>query len=479
MSGFRPLFVLALLLAAAMSACRGDAASDATTAAGPSPEPAASASAVPTSAGSTTGPAATAPPASATPAPAATTPAIAQPTAAPSGGQPPAPAPATGSALPDGQRILSYVRRLADDIGPRPAGTAAEQAAIDFISAQLRGFGYEVSVQDFSIGTESNRESTVTITSSAQRTIASLPFGRSAASTARGRLVSAGRGSPAEFPVAVSGNIALIERGDLTFQDKLNNAVAAGAIGVLIFNNETGNFLGSLSQNSPVPAASISQSDGLALRNDLQGGSIDAQITVGAIGSSVAHNVIARPPGKECETVTGGHFDSVIQAPGASDNATGTATTIEIAGVMARNGQMGSNCFALWGAEELGLIGSRAYVNSLTPQQRQRLKAVINLDMVGVGNDTWLLIGNSSLQTQMVALANQLGIEARPGQLSGAASDHVSFINAGIAAVMIYRTQDNLLHTPQDVSSRVRPELLEQAARLAIALLQSLAAGGG
>jgi aminopeptidase YwaD len=202
-------------------------------------------------------------------------------------------------------------------------------------------------------------------------------------------------------------------------------------------------------------------------------------VSVGALGGNVGHNVIAKPPGRECETVTGGHFDSVLQAPGASDNATGTATTIEIAAVLAHNGSLGANCFVLFGGEEKGLVGSRAFVTSLSPEQRARIRAVLNLDMVGVGDDSWLLIGSTNLQNQGQVLADQLGIKARRGQLDGASSDHASFINAGIPALMLHRWEDPLLHTPQDVSTRVRPELLAEAARFGIAFLQSLAPGGG
>jgi len=391
----------------------------------------------------------------------------------------PTPAGAAISTEPDGARILGYVKRLADDIGPRPAGSSAEQAAVDFIASELRAFGYEVSIQDFPVSNEAGRESKVSVSAPAQRAVSSLPFGRSASATVSGRLVAAGIGRPSEFPAAVAGNIALVERGELTFQEKVTNSIAAGARGVIIFNNQPGNFLGSLSQNSSIAAASVSQEDGQALVSALSAGAVDVQMSVGALGSAVAHNVIAKPPGKECETVTGGHFDSVQQAPGASDNATGTATTIEIARILARAGQMGSNCFVLWGAEEVGLVGSQAYVSSLTSEQRSRLKAVLNLDMVGVGDDTWLLIGSSSLQVQVQALADKLGIDSRRGALNGTSSDHASFISAGIPALMIHRREDPLLHTPQDVSARVRADLLEQAARLGIALLQSLAAGGG
>ena len=71
------------------------------------------------------------------------------------------------------------------------------------------------------------------------------------------------------------------------------------------------------------------------------------------------------------------------------------------------------------------------------------------------------------------------------GQLANnTSSDHASFIAAGIPSLKIYRLTDTLLHTPQDVSARVRPELLEEAARIGLAVLASLAAdasvaGGG
>ena len=76
-----------------------------------------------------------------------------------------------------------------------------------------------------------------------------------------------GLGNPADFPPAVSGNIALISRGTLLFSDKVNNAMAAGAKAAVIYNNTNGNFLGTL-QNSGnwIPALSISQADGLALK---------------------------------------------------------------------------------------------------------------------------------------------------------------------------------------------------------------------
>jgi len=59
-----------------------------------------------------------------------------------------------------------------------------------------------------------------------------------------GQYVFCKLGMPADFPAAVSGKIALIERGELSFADKAKNAKAAGAIGVIVFNNLPGSFGG-------------------------------------------------------------------------------------------------------------------------------------------------------------------------------------------------------------------------------------------
>ena len=101
---------------------------------------------------------------------------------------------------------------------------------------------------------------------------------------------------------------------------------------------------------------------------------------------------------------------------------------------------------------------------------------MLNLDMVGVGDKAWWLIGDPALQQRMVGIAKDLGIDdAVPAELiRGLSSDHASFINAGIPALMFHRWEDPLLHTPQDVSDRVVPAYLEQAARMGIALLESL-----
>jgi len=78
-----------------------------------------------------------------------------------------------------------------------------------------------------------------------------------------------GLGYSTNFPAAVRSNIALIERGTLTFSNKVANAMAAGARAAIIYNNASGNFFGTLGgPNNWIPAVSLAQSDGLALQTN-------------------------------------------------------------------------------------------------------------------------------------------------------------------------------------------------------------------
>jgi aminopeptidase YwaD len=374
---------------------------------------------------------------------------------------------------PDGNRVLADVKYLAEEIGPRPAAGPAEKRAAEYIAERFRGLGYDVSLQEFAASSEASRTSTL---ATQGRVIASAPFeGSGATLVFTGPLVAAGLGKPEEFPGNANGAIVLLERGELLFDQKVRNAQNAGAKGVIIYNNEAGLYAGSLSFAAPIPALAISRQEGQRLAADLDRGRVDVEITVSDVGKGVSRNVVAKPPGKDCATVSGGHYDSVQVSPGANDNASGTATVMEIAAVIASKGDLGSNCFVLFGAEEPGLIGSRAYVASLDTSARQKLKAMLNFDMTGFGDNGWIFIGTSELQRRALEQAQALGIaQVRSGGLPrSSSSDHASFISAGIPALFYYHSEDGLLHTPQDKADRLNPRYLEEAARMGIAMLES------
>ena len=98
-------------------------------------------------------------------------------------------------------------------------------------------------------------------------------------------LVYAGLGQPADFAaVNCAGKIAVISRGTISFQAKVENATADGCLGAIIFNNAPGNFNGTLGVPQTLPAVSLSQEDGLALKAVLDaGGTVNVTLTVLAI----------------------------------------------------------------------------------------------------------------------------------------------------------------------------------------------------
>lgn len=78
-------------------------------------------------------------------------------------------------------------------------------------------------------------------------------------------LVAAGLGKPEDFTTAVQGKYALISRGEIAFGDKVKNAIAAGAVGVVIYNNAPGLIQGSLTNDGStlsVPVFMVEQTVG-------------------------------------------------------------------------------------------------------------------------------------------------------------------------------------------------------------------------
>ena len=293
---------------------------------------------------------------------------------------PTAPAPTAGagsfigSTQPSGELAFQHVKALAVDIGPRPAGSDAEAEAARYIGDQLRSYGYVVEEQTFEFTSELGREASLRVLVPEPQDLKSSAFTGSAAGHAEGKLVFAGLGRPEEFPPGgLQGGVALLRRGDIYFADKVRNAVEAGASAAVIFNDSPDFFEGGLGAEGAIPVVSISGEDGERLLTLLEQAPVEMSLEVGPAVELTSRNVIGRPADGRCETISGGHFDSVPQAPGASDNASGTATVLEIARTVAARHLPGDHCFVLFGAEELGLLGSRHFVETLDGAERQDL----------------------------------------------------------------------------------------------------------
>jgi len=300
----------------------------------------------------------------------------------------------------------------------------------------------------------------------------------SASGEATGELVVAGIGRTEDFPAeGMTDQVAVVERGELTFSDKVANAAAAGATAAIVYNNEEGPLRGDLEEESTIPAVGISQEDGQRLLALLAQGPVSVHLSVQAgLRKATSRNVIVRPPDGRCERLVGAHYDSVEAGPGANDNASGVGVLLETARALAIGGDREGVCLVAFGAEEVGLVGSRHFVTGLSLDERQALQGMVNLDMVGVG-DQWQLLGSDELVAELDAEAASLALDPVPIELSPrSSSDQNSFIGGDIPAILIHRFDDPRYHSAEDQVQFVEPRLLEQATELTLLALRLLAA---
>lgn len=407
------------------------------------------------------------------------------PTAVPTPTLAPSPTPDGSSEISparfDATRAFAHVEALAVDIGSRPAGSEAEREAAVYLRDQLRGFGYEAKLQPFSYDVFADIGSSLSVLSPEPLLPAVYPFEPSANGVVEGQLVDAGIGRPQDFPAGSAGKIALVGRGVLFFSDKVANAEAAGAVGVIMYNDEPGLFRGTLAGPSAIPTLAISEEDGEALLVMMQAGPVSARLEVRTeSGPRDSQNVFGRPQDGECRVIAGGHYDSVPAGPGANDNASGTGTAVEMARVLAADGELDDVCFVLFGAEEIGLIGSAHYVDSLTPAQGETLEAMLNFDMVGVGA-RWFLGGSLSMTDLAATEADERGLDYIVDRSPSIGSDHASFTNAGIPAIFFHSLfefvgDDPDYHTAEDRAEHVQPTRMAEIGDLGLAMIDILLA---
>jgi Zn-dependent M28 family amino/carboxypeptidase len=204
----------------------------------------------------------------------------------------------------------------------------------------------------------------------------------------------------ADFNGFTQGNIALIQRGTCNFGVKVLNAQAAGASGVIIFNegnpNRTDVFSGSLQDaaNTPIiptiPVAFTSFAIGQDLLTQYKNGPAPVMnLSIKALVQPNAKdwNVIADSKGgdKNHVVVVDAHLDAIYGA-GMLDNASGSATILDIAQKMKNVNPLNKMRFIWFGGEELGLLGSEYYVNNLSSNDLSHIGYDLDADVTATPN---------------------------------------------------------------------------------------------
>jgi aminopeptidase YwaD len=396
----------------------------------------------------------------------------------PTGASPPAAATAASTpADPEVDRALEHLRVLAAEIGVREAGTPGERRAAEYIRGQFEQFGYRAAIEEFTVDVPRDNSGVLDVDGAALTAIAmtGAPDGE-----VSGRVVFVGIGRAEDLAARdLRGAIAFMNRGVTSFREKAVAAQRAGAAGLIVANTQAALFRGNIAAGDPavtIPVVGITSEDADALDAVA---AREGSVTLRAQRSGEPFqsvNIVGRPASGECAILVGAHFDSVARAPGANDNASGTSGMLELA----RTHRLPGLCYAAFGAEELGLFGSEAYVEQ---HGVGGLRFMLNLDMLGkltgpevvaITNDT----GSRTLADRASAAAAAAGVTLPRGAFPQfTSSDHASFTEAGVPAVTLHSGDDSEMHTPGDDLADIERDSMATMLRGAAAILRDLAAG--
>ncbi|MBX2986511.1 MAG: M20/M25/M40 family metallo-hydrolase [Bdellovibrionaceae bacterium] len=219
---------------------------------------------------------------------------------------------------------------------------------------------------------------------------------------------------------------------------------------------------------------------------------------------SMGTNVIARLPGRRpgvSAVLLGAHGDHLGRGRsgsslaknnelgqvhgGADDNASGVAALLEIAHHLSQQKKPAQDViFAVWSAEEIGLLGSSAYVKEWEKLRKKNLKtylqAAINMDMVGRFKDRLQMQGVAS-GANWARLGEELTLKTGvPLSLTDdpyLPTDAMTFYMAGIPSISFFTGAHGEYHTPRDTADTINYQGLERVANLVSTLVGTLSSG--
>ncbi|KAJ3574986.1 hypothetical protein NP233_g1391 [Leucocoprinus birnbaumii] len=337
----------------------------------------------------------------------------------------------------------------------RFAGSVGHNATVDYIKSSLDKTGfYDTTLQTF---TYTNSEGNATFSTSGTQLDADWFEGAPGGDAEAPLIIVNNLGcAQGDFPAEVAGNIALIQRGNCSFSDKVALSGATGAIGAIVYNNADGAIGGGTlgSSSNPlgpyVPAGALSGVDGRALIATIQSGEtvvgnlhVEASFEVRWTNNVIAttksgdhHNVVA----------TGGHTDSVPAGPGINDNGSGSMAILELALQLPRFSVKNAVRFCFWAAEEEGLLGSDHYVTTLSVEEQEKIALYLNFDMIASPNYGFFIYdgdgsafnisgppGSDHIEHLFEGFFAEAGVASGPTAFDGR-SDYGPFLDVGIPA---------------------------------------------
>jgi Iap family predicted aminopeptidase len=371
---------------------------------------------------------------------------------------------------------LRALQEIADaNGGNRAAGTPGDEASVEYVSERLRKAGWRVSLEPVTFPYFDERSPPRLDDLEVGDDFRTLSY--SGSGSVEGPVRRLGLGcARSDFRALEEGDVAVVARGECFFRDKARHAASAGAAALVIVDGESDEppsaTLGAPGIRIPVLAVGAEAGRSLGPRVEVEVDAVSERRRTA--------NVIAETAGGRGERVVmaGGHLDSVPAGAGINDNGSGTAALLEVADALGGRAPGARIRLAFWGAEELGLIGSRRYVRELDPEERERIAAYLNLDMVGSPEPEHGVYSDADPAIERL-LRRLVGPEAEE-ENAGGNSDHAPFQREGIPVGGLFtgagEPNDPCYHRACDDITNVDMQVLVEMTRTAGEAVERLSA---
>jgi Zn-dependent M28 family amino/carboxypeptidase len=279
--------------------------------------------------------------------------------------------------------------------GTRATGTPGYDASVDYVVEVLRDRGFDVETPEFEVRVFQHGDPDLSVGGAAVKAGVLKYSAGTPEYGVSGPLVAAPAEetpgcAPADYEgLSVQGAVVLVDRGGCPFSEKQAIAAKLGAVAMVVANNsDDENLAATLGENTNVgiPVVSVSKTDGARLRAKPGTAKVTLEAATVAI---TTRNVIAQTKtGSQRNVVmVGGHLDSVEEGAGMNDNGSGVSAVLETAVQLGSEPAVTNAVrFAFWGAEEVGIVGSRKYVSELDAEQLKDIALYLNFDMIGSPN---------------------------------------------------------------------------------------------
>lgn len=346
---------------------------------------------------------------------------------------------------------LDLVVELCDEYDSRWPGSGMDKQSCEYMAEKMRDYGLEdVHLEKFTIPGWIRETSSLAVTSPKSKDIDCIALPMSSEGVVEADLVYLGAGPLDIYEKRkneIEGKIVMVNSGNprgmsryLHRSEKYQRSVLAGAAGWIFMNHYPayGPPTGGISPI--VPAVGVSYEDGMYLVRMLERkGEVKLRLETKCRNLDVdTWNVVGDlkgTAGSDEWLVYGAHYEGHDIAVGALDDATGAAVVMELGRVLAKEKEhlMHNIRFICFGAEEIGLYGSRGYCEA-HPDFLEKIRFMMNFDAAGrAGRQGFCIHGWPKLEPLFREVINEIGVDLPLWTRVGPYSDHWPFLLQGVA----------------------------------------------